>query len=182
MNRVDRVMLRYNGVRLLLMTMLLISFPGRALGENWPAWRGPRGDGTSLEKSVPVRWSATDNVLWKVPIPGKGHASPIVWGDHLFVVTAIEDRDQRVLLCLNRKDGRVIWRRVVLDAPLEKLHALNSRASGRTRSSSTAITTDRLICLPWRAPRARPSGRRRDPTGRAATVRPSSAPSTGETR
>ncbi len=129
MNRVDRVMLRYNGVRLLLMTMLLISFPGRALGENWPAWRGPRGDGTSLEKSVPVRWSATDNVLWKVPIPGKGHASPIVWGDHLFVVTAIEDRDQRVLLCLNRKDGRVIWRRVVLDAPLEKLHALNSRAS-----------------------------------------------------
>ena len=129
MSRVGGVWLRYNAVCLLLTTMLLIAIPSRVLGENWPAWRGPRGDGTSLEKNVPVRWSDTENVLWKVPIPGKGHSSPIVCDGRIFVVTALEDRDQRVLLCLNRTDGEVIWQRVVLEAPLEKLHALNSRAS-----------------------------------------------------
>ena len=129
MSRVGGAWLRYNAVRLLLTTMLLIAIPSRVLGEDWPAWRGPRGDGTSLEKNVPLRWSAMENVLWKVPIPGKGHSSPIVCDGRIFVVTALEDRDQRVLLCLNRTDGEVIWRRVVLEAPLEKLHALNSRAS-----------------------------------------------------
>ncbi|MHC4368394.1 MAG: outer membrane protein assembly factor BamB family protein [Planctomycetota bacterium] len=78
---------------------------------------------------MPLKWSATKNVAWKVPIPGKGHASPIVWGDRIFVVTAVEEKDQRVLLCLDRSDGKVIWQRIVLVAPLEKLHALNSRAS-----------------------------------------------------
>ena len=129
MSRVGGVWLRYNAVCLLLTTMLLIAIPSRVLGEDWPAWRGPRGDGTSLEKNVPLRWSATENVLWKVPIPGKGHSSPIVCDGRIFVVTALEDRNQRLLLCLNRTDGEVIWRRVVLEAPLEKLHALNSRAS-----------------------------------------------------
>ncbi len=115
--------------QLCLWIVLVVAVSGEALSENWPAWRGPRGDGTSLEKDVPVKWSATENVAWKVPIPGKGHASPIVWGDRIFVVTAVEDKDQRVLLCLDRSDGRVIWQRVVLEAPLEKLHSLNSRAS-----------------------------------------------------
>jgi outer membrane protein assembly factor BamB len=107
--------------------MFVAAGSGRALGENWPAWRGPRGDGTSLEKNVPVEWSATENVLWKVPIPGKGHASPIVWGDRIFVVTALQQH--RLLLCLSRSNGDILWQRVVLEAPLEKLHALNSHAS-----------------------------------------------------
>ncbi len=124
-----RVELRSVAARLFVAIMLLAAIPRQAPGENWPAWRGPRGDGTSLEKNVPVEWSATKNVVWKVPIPGKGHASPIVWGDRIFVVTAVEELNQRVLLCLDRTDGRVLWQRVILDAPLEKLHRLNSRAS-----------------------------------------------------
>src|SRR5436190_8136042 len=51
----------------------------RASAENWPGWRGPRGDGTSLETNTPMHWNSASNVIWKVEIPGIGHASPIVW-------------------------------------------------------------------------------------------------------
>ncbi len=99
------------------------------LAENWPAWRGPRGDGSSLEKNVPVRWSGTENVVWKVPIPGKGHASPIVWADRIFVVTALPAQKQRLLLCLDSSNGKTLWQRVVLEAPPERINKLNSYAS-----------------------------------------------------
>ncbi|MFC1634000.1 PQQ-binding-like beta-propeller repeat protein [Planctomycetota bacterium] len=107
----------------------LLALSGQALGENWPAWRGPRGDGTSLEKNVPVQWSATHNIVWKTPIPGKGHSSPIVWGDSVFVVTALKEQNQRLLLCLDRSNGAILWRRMVLEAPLERINRLNSHAS-----------------------------------------------------
>ncbi|MFN4260654.1 MAG: PQQ-binding-like beta-propeller repeat protein [Gemmataceae bacterium] len=97
--------------------------------EEWPAWRGPRGDGTSLDTNIPLRWSETENVLWKVPVPGIGHSSPIVWGDRIFVTTCVEDKEERVLLCLDRRTGKVLWQRVVFTAPLEGKHRLNSFAS-----------------------------------------------------
>ncbi|HZU38551.1 MAG TPA: PQQ-binding-like beta-propeller repeat protein, partial [Gemmataceae bacterium] len=83
----------------------------------------------SDEKNVPVHWSATDNVCWKTPIPGKGHSSPVVWGDRIFLTTCLEQQQQRTLLCLDRRDGRTLWQRVVLRAPLEQKHFLNSFAS-----------------------------------------------------
>ena len=97
--------------------------------ENWPMWRGPRADGSSIETNVPTRWSSTQNVRWAVPIPGKGHSSPVVWGDRIFVTTCLEDTRQRMLLCLDRSDGHLLWQREVLKAPLEKKHDLNSYAS-----------------------------------------------------
>jgi len=124
--------------RTLCAALIVALLAGPVLPENWPAWRGPRGDGTSLEKDVPVRWSTTDNVAWKVPIPGKGHASPIVWEDRIFLVTAIESTKQRLLLCLDT-DGRILWQRVVLTAPLERIHKLNSCAS------STPATDGRKV-------------------------------------
>ncbi|UCG57809.1 MAG: PQQ-binding-like beta-propeller repeat protein [Phycisphaerales bacterium] len=109
---------------------LAVSAPAElASGENWPGWRGPRGDGTSLEKNVPIKWSGEDNVVWKVPVAGKGHASPIIWEDRLFVVTAVKEKEQRLLLCLDRKTGTTRWQRVVLESPPERLHRLNSHAS-----------------------------------------------------
>jgi len=108
---------------------LVIFLSGVVLAENWPGWRGPRGDGTSMEKNVPLRWSETQNVVWKVSIPGKGHASPIVWGRHIFVVTAIKEKKQRILLCLDRKKGKILWQRVVLESPPERINSLNSYAS-----------------------------------------------------
>ena len=98
--------------------------------ENWPGWRGPRGDGTSVEKNIPTEWSATKNVLWKTPIPGNGHASPIVWGDRIFLVTCDEGKQERLLHCVNRTNGKALWHRTVVKSPLERVHRLNSRASG----------------------------------------------------
>jgi outer membrane protein assembly factor BamB len=107
--------------------------------EDWPCWRGPRGDGTSLETSVPVHWSADEGIRWKVPLPGTGHASPIVQGDRVFVVTCDLESKQRLLLSFAADDGRLLWKREVLTAPLEIKHQLNSYAS------STPATDGRLV-------------------------------------
>ena len=106
---------------------LLVLSSARA--ENWPGWRGPRGDGSSAEPDVPVQWSATNNVAWKVEIPGRGHGSPIVWGDRIFLPTAIEETQERCLICLDRLTGKILWQRVVIVSPLERKHGLNSFAS-----------------------------------------------------
>ncbi|MEX0586062.1 MAG: PQQ-binding-like beta-propeller repeat protein, partial [Pirellulales bacterium] len=100
-----------------------------AFAEDWPCWRGPRGDGTSLEPAAPLRWSATENVTWKTPVPGVGHSSPIVSGKRAFLTSCLENQQQRVLLCFDRTSGKRLWQREVLRAPLEKKHDLNSFAS-----------------------------------------------------
>src|ERR1051325_6121101 len=97
--------------------------------EEWSGWRAPRRDGTSMETGFPVKWSATENVVWKVSIPGKGHSSPVVWGDRIFLTTCVIDTGERKLLCLDRKDGRVLWDRVIVKSDLEHKHDLNSFAS-----------------------------------------------------
>ena len=104
--------------------------PGPVRAEHWPGWRGPRGDGTSHEEGIPVRWSAGENVRYRVPLPGEGHSSPIVWGERVFVTACDTVRLQRMLLCLDARTGDVLWRRDVLGAPLEIKHRLNSYASG----------------------------------------------------
>lgn len=112
-----------------------------AAAEDWPCWRGPRGDGTSLEKNVPIHWNGPENrnVAWKVEIPGQSHASPIVSGEHIFLVSCREDRGDRLLFCLDRPSGRILWQKLVLTAPLGKKHNLNSYAS------STPATDGKLV-------------------------------------
>src|SRR4051812_7125903 len=112
-----------------LVPLVLLLSPSLLLAENWPGWRGPRGDGSSLEKNVPLEWSATENVRWKVKVPGVGHSSPIIYGDRVFVTTCDSDNN-RVLMCLNREDGSEKWQKVVFNTKLEKKHPLNSYASG----------------------------------------------------
>jgi len=119
--------------------VLIVTLSCPALGENWPLWRGPRGDGTSLEKNVPTQWSSAQNVVWKTPIPGKGHASPIVWNDRVFVVTADKERKQRLLLCLDKSDGRILWQHVVLEASLERVNSLNSYASSTPATDGARV-------------------------------------------
>ena len=111
------------------------------LAENWPGWRGPRGDGTSTETEVPVRWDGeTDqNIAWKVKLPGVGHASPVVWDKKVFLVSCIEEKKERVLLCLDRDTGVKLWQKTVFTAPLETLHRLNSRASGTPATDGKSI-------------------------------------------
>jgi outer membrane protein assembly factor BamB len=114
---------------LLVLGITALAAQSKALGENWPGWRGPRGDGTSLETRVPTKWSGTDNVAWKTPLPGIGHSSPVVWGDRIFLTTAIAETKDRALLCLDRKTGRLLWQKTVLQAPWEAKHGENSYAS-----------------------------------------------------
>ncbi len=115
-----------------LLACMAAMLPWQALAENWPGWRGPRGDGTSLETGVPVRWDGISGqgVIWKIPIEGTGHSSPIVWEDRIFLTTCSEETLERVLLCLDASSGRVLWRQTVLRSPLERKHKLNSFASG----------------------------------------------------
>jgi outer membrane protein assembly factor BamB len=99
------------------------------LAENWPCWRGPRGDGSSLETRVPTFWNANSNIAWKVAVPGEGHSSPIVWGRHLFLTSALKESQQRLLLAFDRDTGRLLWQQTVVTAPLEAKNAENSYAS-----------------------------------------------------
>ncbi len=86
------------------------AFASPALAENWPGWRGPERTGVTKDSGVPIQWSATENVLWKTPLPGAGTSNPVVWDDRVFV-TASEGRDQSELhvMCFDRDSGNERW-------------------------------------------------------------------------
>jgi outer membrane protein assembly factor BamB len=132
---------------------------GAGPSHNWPQWRGPAGQGVSQETGLPSRWSPTENVAWKTPIPGRGHSSPIVWGDRVFLTTAVEgdviapgskgvrhvadgqefvhpdgvgaDRKQTLMvLALDANTGRILWERTAWEgAPYDTRHKRGSFAS-----------------------------------------------------
>jgi len=112
-----------------LTVLLLWGAVTDARGENWPNWRGPHQDGISHETNLPVEWSAEEGIRWKTPIDGKGHSSPIVWGDTIFLTSAIHDSESRLLWKIDRLTGSVVWKKEVLKTPLEPIHPLNSYAS-----------------------------------------------------
>jgi outer membrane protein assembly factor BamB len=75
----------------------------------WPRWRGPSGQGVVTGTGYVDTWSATQNVLWKTPVPGRGNSSPIVWGDHIFLTTAYEGGRRVSVLAYSRSTGRLLW-------------------------------------------------------------------------
>jgi hypothetical protein len=122
--------------KLLLTTVLLVLVNFvfsqekiKGYDNNWPQWRGPEANGIALKGNPPVEWSETKNVKWKIEIPGKGHNTPIVWGDQLFISTAVEkdpsttpsteppktgmnaNKTDKVhkfeVLCIDRKSGKI---------------------------------------------------------------------------
>src|SRR5262245_59651114 len=97
------------------------SFVSPAFAENCPGVRGPRGDGTSLERNVPVKWDVPkgEGLVWKTPLAGGGHAGPIVWKDRVFVVACDEKTQERTLASFDKKSGKELWRKTVFKAPLE---------------------------------------------------------------
>src|SRR5438067_2304421 len=84
-------------------------FAGITHAENWPHWRGPSFNGSSIEKNLPVEFSKTQNVKWSTPLPGKSAATPIIWGEHVFVSSTDEQTKSLRALCLDRKTGKVLW-------------------------------------------------------------------------
>lgn len=95
----------------------------------WPRWRGPSGQGQVEGTSYVDTWSKTDNVKWRAPVPGRGHSSPIVWGDYVFLTTA-KGEAELFMLAFNRTDGRLLWETEV-PTPLGVEHTYwkNSKAS-----------------------------------------------------
>jgi outer membrane protein assembly factor BamB len=105
----------------------------------WPRWRGPSGQGLVRTTGYPDRWSATENVAWKVPVPGRGNSSPIVWGDRIFLTTAHDGGRRLSVVSYRRADGVKLWE---VDAPateVERVHFKNGNAS------ATPATDGRLV-------------------------------------
>jgi len=121
--------MRRNLTFTVLFAFLVPLFATPARGESWPGWRGPRGDGTCVEQGIPTRWDSA-GVLWKTEIPGKGHASAIIWGDRVCTATALPATKERVLVCLDRISGKILWQQTVVQGPLENINKENSYASG----------------------------------------------------
>ncbi len=129
---------------LLLLATPLLSEESSNTIHSWPQWRGPDGTGAAPAADPPVTWSEQDNIKWKVSIPGQGHSSPIVWGDHVFVSTAVaqqpvvEPTEQKppagsydyTVMALSRWDGSLLWQRVARSQqPHESIHPAGSWAS-----------------------------------------------------
>ena len=72
-------------MRALECCVLLITLSTSVAAENWPHWRGPNGDGVSRETGLPTNWSATNGVAWRTPMPGRSGATPIIWGETVFL-------------------------------------------------------------------------------------------------
>jgi len=123
---------------------------------NWHQWRGPKADGSAPKADPPTKWDAKTNIAWKAELPGRGSATPIVWGDRMFVLTAIKtDREAKadelpkpdpqfkvntnppthfykfVVLCFDRQSGKKLWEKVAAEAvPHEGTHPTHSYAAG----------------------------------------------------
>ena len=90
----------------------LLSFVGTptvAPQDTWPQWRGPTGDSVSPTANLPTKWSQTENIIWKTPLPGWGNSTPAIWKDAIFVTT--QDKDRLLLLRIDRVTGTIAWER-----------------------------------------------------------------------
>jgi len=129
-----------------LLAVLAVVSTARA--DNWPSWRGPTQNGVAPSGSYPVKWSATENVAWKVKLPGKGTSTPIVWED-LIILTAQED-GQNTAMAINRR-GKTIWKTTAGGLGIKGKHR---KASGSNPSPVTDgkhvyvyFKTGDLLCL-----------------------------------
>ncbi len=105
----------------------LLAFGSSALfADNWPQWRGPEGDCVSKEKGLPTEWSNTNNIAWKLKLPGMGSGTPAVWGDHIFVTA--DDGKELYALCVSTK-GDELWRKAIGTAGGKRYHGDSNDAS-----------------------------------------------------
>jgi len=98
--------------------------------EHWPEFRGPRGDGTSAAKGLPVTWSETKNVKWKTAIHGKAWSSPVVWGQQIWLTTANEQGTRLHAVCVEADTGKIVHDLKLFDVETpQAIHKFNSYAS-----------------------------------------------------
>jgi outer membrane protein assembly factor BamB len=114
-------------------------FVASVCADNWPAWRGPRGDGVSTEKNLPLTWSATQNVRWKAPLPEPGNSTPIIWGDRVFLTQSLDGGKRRAVIAFDRKDGKKLWQQEVPCEFVETTHKQNPPCSASAVTDGEAV-------------------------------------------
>lgn len=119
--------IRYRLQLLLFINCALFGTP--VLGDDWPAWCGAHHNGLTSETALPLTWSDSENIHWKIDLFGVGHSSPIVWGDSIFVTSCDPDQLTRHLLRIDRETGKTLWDCVIATAPIEPMHRDNTPAS-----------------------------------------------------
>src|SRR4051812_13726844 len=129
----------------LCLGLLTFACPARASSINtsdWPAWRGPTRDGIAAAgQNPPIHWSETEGIFWKAPLPGRGHGSPTVVGDRVYLATADPVKQTQSVLCLNRETGKTVWQSEVHSGHADPGHHSNSSAA----SSTVACDAERLF-------------------------------------
>jgi outer membrane protein assembly factor BamB len=109
---------------------------------DWPWWRGPNRDGVATsDQKPPLRWSETENVVWKTAVPGRGHGSATVVGDQVFLATCDEEEETQSVLCFDRKTGSQVWKTDVHRGNIEKKE--NKKSS--QASATVACDGERLF-------------------------------------
>jgi outer membrane protein assembly factor BamB len=130
----------------------------QAEGRFWQQWRGPDGTGVSRTATPPLEWAEGKNIRWKIEVPGRGSATPVVWGDRLYLTTAVPTTVQGdathaplgrtpvahkyVLMAIDRKTGKVVWERVAKE---ETPHEASHPENGTWASASAATDGDLVI-------------------------------------
>jgi outer membrane protein assembly factor BamB len=123
----------------LCVALLLLAASVRA--QEWPRFRGPNGAGASAAETIPAKWSDGD-YRWKTKLPGKGHGSPVVWGDQLFVLSADPSGATRYVICVHTESGKMAWQREYAAAG-HPLNGLNSYAT------STPAVDEKRVYVAW---------------------------------
>ena len=100
--------MRFRPLMVLAVTLMVIL---SALADNWPQWRGPALNGVSREKNLPVKWNQQENITWKLAVPDRSGATPIIWNNHLFLNVA--EGSELFLWCVDRNRGAVVWKKLL---------------------------------------------------------------------
>lgn len=119
----------------ILAGVLACGLGSMAAAENWPQWRGPQLNGVSREANLPLRWTKTDNVAWKLPLPERSGSTPIVWGERVFLNVA--EGDDISLWAVDRANGKVVWK--------QRLGGGNKLVRKHNMSSPSPVTDGKTV-------------------------------------
>ena len=105
---------------------------------DWPQWRGPLSDGHSSEANVPVKWD-DKSILWKTELPGVGQSSPVIAGDRIFLTAEQQRGRERIVFCVDRTSGKIVWQETVWTGEPEKSHDMNGWASATCATDGQSV-------------------------------------------
>lgn len=121
----------------LLVVAFILAAPAAGLAGNWPQWRGPFLNGTSDERNLPLKWSAEENVAWKLQLPDRSGSTPIIWGNHVFLNVA--EGDDLFLWAVDKQKGALLWK--------QRLGGGNARMRKHNMSSPSPVTDGRHVWI-----------------------------------